>query len=55
MSEYRHYEFVAIDRPLTHKETAELLARSSRATITTTGFVNDYLCRDRHRSWTPSA
>lgn len=42
MSEYQYYEFVAIDEPLTPKQMAELRARSSRATITSTGFVNDY-------------
>lgn len=42
MSEYQYYEFVAIDRPLTRHETAELRSRSSRATITATSFVNEY-------------
>lgn len=42
MSEYQYYEFVAIDRTLTKKEVAELRVCSSRATITSTGFVNDY-------------
>lgn len=42
MSEYQYYEFVAIDEPLTPKQMTELRARSSRATITSTGFVNDY-------------
>lgn len=42
MSEYQYYEFVAIDQPLTKKEVAELRACSSRATITSTVFVNDY-------------
>ncbi|MGH8807466.1 MAG: hypothetical protein ACREX0_06280 [Noviherbaspirillum sp.] len=42
MSEYQYYEFVAIDRPLTREEMAELRSRSSRATITATHFVNDY-------------
>jgi len=42
MSEYQYYEFVAIDRPLTKKEMAELRTRSTRATITATSFVNDY-------------
>jgi hypothetical protein len=40
MSEYQYYEFVAIDRPLTRNEIAELRSRSSRATITATGFTN---------------
>jgi hypothetical protein len=42
MSEYQYYEFVAIDRPLTRAEMAELRSRSSRATITATSFVNEY-------------
>jgi hypothetical protein len=42
MSEYQYYEFVAIDEPLTPKQMAELRARSSRASITPTSFVNDY-------------
>ena len=33
MSEYQYYEFVAIGRPLTREEMAELRSRSSRATI----------------------
>ncbi|MBI1889631.1 MAG: hypothetical protein HYS18_03200 [Burkholderiales bacterium] len=42
MSEYQYYEFVAIDRPLTRNEMAELRSRSSRATITATSFINEY-------------
>lgn len=42
MSEYQYYEFVAIDEPLTPMQMAELRARSSRASITPTSFVNDY-------------
>ncbi|MBM4321898.1 MAG: hypothetical protein FJ125_18670, partial [Deltaproteobacteria bacterium] len=42
MSEYQYYEFQAIDRPLTVKETAELRSYSTRARITPTSFVNDY-------------
>ncbi len=42
MSEYQYYEFVAIDRPLTREEMAELRSRSSRATITPTSFINEY-------------
>lgn len=34
MSEYQHYEFAAIDRPLTRAEMAELGAVSSRVDIT---------------------
>ena len=42
MSEYQYYEFVAIDAPLTTVQMAELRARSSRAVITPTSFVNEY-------------
>jgi len=42
MSEYQYYEFVAIDKPLTPTQMAELRSRSSRASITPTSFVNDY-------------
>lgn len=42
MSEYQYYEFLAIDRPLTTDETAELRALSTRATITPVSFTNEY-------------
>lgn len=42
MSEYQYYEFLAIDRPLTNEQRAELRAISSRAEITTTRFTNSY-------------
>ncbi|MEW6683512.1 MAG: hypothetical protein AB1451_11420 [Nitrospirota bacterium] len=42
MSEYQYYEFQAIDRPLTEREMRELRAYSTRATITSTRFVNHY-------------
>ncbi len=42
MSEYQYYEFVAIDKPLTPTQMAELRSRSSRASITSTNFVNHY-------------
>jgi hypothetical protein len=48
MSEYQYYEFVAIDRPLTRDDMAELRSRSSRATITATSFVNEYNWGDLH-------
>ncbi|MFO7739670.1 MAG: hypothetical protein R6V46_14415 [Desulfatiglandaceae bacterium] len=41
MSEYQYYEFLAIDRPLTKDEMAELRALSTRATITPVGFTNE--------------
>lgn len=42
MSEYQYYEFLAVERPLTRKQMGELRACSTRARITTTGFVNEY-------------
>jgi hypothetical protein len=42
VSEYQHYEFVALDRPLTVAEMAELRSISTRAEITPTRFFNEY-------------
>jgi hypothetical protein len=42
MSEYQYYEFLALDRPLTENQRAELRSLSSRAEITATRFVNEY-------------
>src|SRR4029450_12347031 len=42
VSEYQCYEFVALDRPLTAKEMAELRGISTRAEITPTRFWNEY-------------
>jgi hypothetical protein len=42
MSEYQYYEFLALDRPLTSKQRAELRSLSTRAEITATRFVNEY-------------
>ena len=42
MSEYQCYEFVALDRPLTSKQMAELRGVSSRAEISPTRFWNEY-------------
>jgi hypothetical protein len=42
MSEYQYYEFLAIDRPLSTGEVAELRALSTRAEITPVSFVNEY-------------
>jgi hypothetical protein len=42
VSEYQYYEFLALDRPLTDKQCAELRKLSSRAEITATRFVNEY-------------
>ncbi len=42
MSEYQYYEFVAVDRPLSRDEQAQLRAISSRAEISAARFVNVY-------------
>lgn len=42
MSEYQYYEFLAIDRPLTTKETDSLRELSTRARITPVSFINHY-------------
>ncbi len=42
MSEYQYYEFLALDRPLTDRQRAELRSLSTRAEITATRFVNEY-------------
>ena len=42
MSEYRYYEFQAIDRPLTERQMRQLRAISSRAVISRTRFSNYY-------------
>ena len=42
MSEYQYYEFLALDKPLTDEQRAELRKLSSRAEITATRFVNEY-------------
>jgi hypothetical protein len=42
VSEYQCYEFVALDRPLTAKQMAELRATSTRAEISPTRFWNEY-------------
>jgi hypothetical protein len=42
MSEYQYYEFLALDRPLTDKQCAELRSLSTRAEISATRFVNEY-------------
>jgi hypothetical protein len=42
MSEYQYYEFLALDKPLTDKQRAELRELSTRAEISATRFVNEY-------------
>ncbi len=42
MSEYQYYEFLAIDRPLDDGEQAAVRSLSTRARISSTGFVNEY-------------
>ena len=42
MSEYQYYEFRTLDRSLSEQQIRELRACSTRATITSTQFVNSY-------------
>jgi hypothetical protein len=42
MSEYQYYEFLAVDKPLTRQQQAEVRAFSTRASISSTRFVNEY-------------
>jgi hypothetical protein len=42
VSEYQYYEFLAVDRPLTEAQRAQLRALSTRAEITGTRFTNEY-------------
>lgn len=42
MSEYQHYGFQAIDRPLSQDDREWLRSLSTRAEITSTSFVNEY-------------
>jgi hypothetical protein len=42
MSEYQYYEFRAVDRPLSERETSMLASISSRGAITSTSFTNTY-------------
>jgi hypothetical protein len=42
VSEYQYYEFLAIDRPLSDEQQAELRELSTRARITATSFTNEY-------------
>jgi hypothetical protein len=42
MSAYQHYDFVALDQPLTSKEMSALRAISSRAEISKTRLWNEY-------------
>ena len=46
MSEYQYYEFQALDRALTERDMRELRRYSTRATITSTRFVNHYAWGD---------
>ncbi|MFI6184196.1 hypothetical protein ACIA8R_52285 [Nonomuraea sp. NPDC051191] len=48
MSEYQYYEFLAIDRPLTGQQQAEVRALSTRAHMTPTSFTNEYHWGDFH-------
>jgi hypothetical protein len=42
VSEYQYYEFLALDRPLSAAEQAEVRRLSTRARITATSFTNEY-------------
>jgi hypothetical protein len=42
MSEYQYYEFQKVDERLSEREMQELRAYSSRASITSTSFINEY-------------
>jgi len=42
MSEYQYYEFLAIDRPLSTDQIAQVRRYSSRAEVSSTRFVNTY-------------
>jgi hypothetical protein len=42
MSKYQYYEFAAVDQLLTEQAQPELRSRSTRATITASGFINEY-------------
>ncbi|MDK1473022.1 hypothetical protein QNO07_06215 [Streptomyces sp. 549] len=42
MSEYQYYHFLAVDRPLSERQQAELRRISSRAQITARRMVNSY-------------
>src|SRR3954447_6246055 len=42
MSEYQYYEFLTVDRPLSHEDQVKLRSLSSRARITATSFTNEY-------------
>ncbi|MGX1914770.1 hypothetical protein ACWIID_39005 [Streptomyces phaeochromogenes] len=55
MSEYQYYEFLAVDRPLTQDEQAQVRALSTRAEITSTRFVNEYHFGDFHGNTTKMA
>ena len=46
MSEYRYYEFRAVDRPLTQQDMRAMRLISTRAAITSTSFSNDYTYGD---------
>jgi hypothetical protein len=46
VSEYQYYEFLAVDRPLSEAQRAQLRALSTRAEITATRFTNEYQWSD---------
>ncbi|MEU2871546.1 hypothetical protein ABZ769_20380 [Streptomyces olivoreticuli] len=42
MSEYQHYQFLALDRPLSDKQLAGVRELTTRAELTRTSFLNTY-------------
>lgn len=42
MSEFQYYQFLAVDRPLTDEQVAEVRTSTTRASLTRTTFVNTY-------------
>ena len=42
MSEYQYYEFLAVDTPLSEADQQQVRATSTRAHITSSGFINEY-------------
>ncbi|MEU9891248.1 hypothetical protein [Sphaerisporangium sp. NPDC051011] len=46
MSDYRYYEFLALDRPLTLGEQSEVRALSAEADVTATAFTGEYKSGD---------
>ena len=54
MSEYQYYEFLAVDRPLTTAEQAEVRQLLTRSGPTATSFTNEYHWGDSKAARTSS-